>query len=360
MTINFVRKRTKILNNISGLPPNGPFGGPTQYIIPSMLTDAFDFALPVELVALRPVEPRDHARLLVVHPDGRLEHRFFHQLGDYLRQGDILSFNDSRVIHARLAGTRPPRQAGTMPVVIEVTLHRRDAPDRFAAFVKPAKRLAPGDRLEFLFRPSGGDRCARWRRSDLGVQPARRRAGSGDRTGGRDAPAALHRQAAAAGRPRPGWTIRPCSPAPTARWAAPTAGLHFHAPDAGKAPGPGRGACRAQPCMSARHLPAVTAKDTGGHVMPAEARHSGCRYCCGGSMRRGRAAAVSRRSAPPRCGPWEKRGRWYGRPCLRRGDAHLHHPRATASAPWTMLGDEFPPAALHPVHAGQALHGAWS
>ncbi len=112
-----------------------------------MQTRLFDFDLPPGLVALRPLEPRDSARLLVVHADGRLEHRHFRDLGDFLQENDALSFNDSRVIPARLDATRPSRGDGP-PVAIEITLHHRSGPDRYLAFVKPAKRLKSGDRLD--------------------------------------------------------------------------------------------------------------------------------------------------------------------------------------------------------------------
>lgn len=114
-----------------------------------MLTSLFDFQLPQELIALRPPEPRDSARLMVVHPDGCIEDRVFRDLGAYLATGDILSINDSRVIPARLKGVRPPRNQGAPEVAVEVTLHRRTAPDRFEAFARPARRLRPGDRLDF-------------------------------------------------------------------------------------------------------------------------------------------------------------------------------------------------------------------
>jgi len=114
-----------------------------------MLTSLFDFELPPALIALRPVEPRDSARLMVVHPEGRIEHGVFRDLEKHLRKGDILSFNDSRVIPARLAGLRPAREVGGAAVPVEVTLHKRNAPDRFQAFVKPAKRLRAGDTLTF-------------------------------------------------------------------------------------------------------------------------------------------------------------------------------------------------------------------
>jgi S-adenosylmethionine:tRNA ribosyltransferase-isomerase len=115
----------------------------------SMLTSQFDFELPPARLALRPVEPRDSARLMVVHPDGRIEHRFFHDLGQYLANRDILVINDSRVIAARLAGIRPPREPQGSAVPVEITLHKRVAEDRFLAFAKPARRLQPSDRLDF-------------------------------------------------------------------------------------------------------------------------------------------------------------------------------------------------------------------
>lgn len=114
-----------------------------------MLTKDFDFVLPPELIALRPVEPRDCARLMVIKPDGTIVHRTFKDLGDYLVSGDILSFNDSRVIAARLIGIRPPRQPGSPAVQVEVTLHRRTGPGGFLAFAKPARRLKRGDCLDF-------------------------------------------------------------------------------------------------------------------------------------------------------------------------------------------------------------------
>ncbi|HEY0281253.1 MAG TPA: S-adenosylmethionine:tRNA ribosyltransferase-isomerase, partial [Rhizomicrobium sp.] len=58
----------------------------------------FDFDLPEELIALRPARPRDAARLLVVHGDGRLEHALVGDLGRFLRAGDALVLNDTRVI----------------------------------------------------------------------------------------------------------------------------------------------------------------------------------------------------------------------------------------------------------------------
>ncbi len=105
----------------------------------------FDFDLPEELIALRPAEPRDSARLLVVHADGTLQHAQVRDLPDFLRQGDVLVINDTKVIQARLRGLRH-RQGGP-DAKIETLLHRRLAPDRFLAFARPARKLLPGDPL---------------------------------------------------------------------------------------------------------------------------------------------------------------------------------------------------------------------
>ncbi|MBN9557445.1 MAG: tRNA preQ1(34) S-adenosylmethionine ribosyltransferase-isomerase QueA [Alphaproteobacteria bacterium] len=106
----------------------------------------FDFDLPEGLIALRPARPRDSARLMVVHEDGRIDHAHVRDLPDYLARGDVLVANDTKVIAARLRGTRLAR-AGGMTAKIEVTLHKRVAPDRFWAFARPARRLIPGDHL---------------------------------------------------------------------------------------------------------------------------------------------------------------------------------------------------------------------
>jgi S-adenosylmethionine:tRNA ribosyltransferase-isomerase len=106
----------------------------------------FDFELPTALIALRPVEPRDRARLLVVEPGGRFEDRVFADLPGLLRAGDALVFNDTRVIPARLTGARLRDET---QVVVEATLHRRLGPSRWTAFMRPGKRLRVGDRIVF-------------------------------------------------------------------------------------------------------------------------------------------------------------------------------------------------------------------
>src|SRR5215471_7845168 len=106
----------------------------------------FDFELPEERIALRPACPRDSARMLVVWPGGRLEHRLVRDLPDYLTAGDALLVNDTKVIPARLRGQRL-REAG--PARIEILLHRRRAPDRYDVLARPARKLVPGDALVF-------------------------------------------------------------------------------------------------------------------------------------------------------------------------------------------------------------------
>ena len=73
-----------------------------------MHTSDFDYHLPEHLIAQTPVEPRDHSRLLVVDTaTEELSHRRFYEIGDFLRAGDLLALNNSRVIPARLKGRRP-------------------------------------------------------------------------------------------------------------------------------------------------------------------------------------------------------------------------------------------------------------
>ena len=115
-----------------------------------MKTADFDFDLPESHIALRPAEPRDSARLLVVRDDG-LEDRIIRDLPDFLQPGDALVFNDTRVIPARLSGVRERigAEGETLTVVVEATLHHRDAPDVWSAFMKPGKRIKAGDRIRF-------------------------------------------------------------------------------------------------------------------------------------------------------------------------------------------------------------------
>lgn len=113
-----------------------------------MRTDDFDFDLPQDVIALRPAEPRDSAKLLVVRPGEttELEDRIVSDLPSLLRKGDLLVVNDTKVIPARLMGTR---ERNGVSVEIEATLIKRLGPERWQALAKPAKRLHVGDRIRF-------------------------------------------------------------------------------------------------------------------------------------------------------------------------------------------------------------------
>ena len=109
-----------------------------------MLVTDFDYELPQELIAQHPMEPRDHSRLLVVDKHtGEIQHKHFYDLVDYLRPGDVLVFNDTRVIPARLHGTK---DTGAHVEVFLLT--RRDATD-WEVLVRPGKKLQVGARINF-------------------------------------------------------------------------------------------------------------------------------------------------------------------------------------------------------------------
>jgi S-adenosylmethionine:tRNA ribosyltransferase-isomerase len=108
--------------------------------------DLFDFDLPEDRIALRPAEPRDAARLLVVRQAKPFADRGVRDLPELLHPGDVLVFNDTKVIPAQLKGIR---QRGEAAANVDATLHMRTGPDRWLAFVRPAKRLAKGDRIRF-------------------------------------------------------------------------------------------------------------------------------------------------------------------------------------------------------------------
>lgn len=186
----------------------------------------FDYTLPEALIAQHPVVPRDASRLLVLHRDtGALEHRRFRDLPGYLRAGDLLVLNDTRVIPARLRG----RKAGTGGQA-EVLLLKTTGTDVWEAMVRPGRRLQPGAHLlfgdeeltaEILDVTPGGGRLLRLT--------------AGPRAGGRTVHDLLH---ALGELPLPPYITS--GPPPEGRGvyqtvyareegssAAPTAGLHF-------------------------------------------------------------------------------------------------------------------------------------
>ncbi len=110
-----------------------------------MRTSDFSYELPPELIAQTPIEPRDHSRLLVINrADGSLQHRRFFEIGEFLHPGDLLVFNDSRVIPARLRG----RKVGSNGKV-ELLLLRPMEPRLWQALARPGRRLQPGAKLRF-------------------------------------------------------------------------------------------------------------------------------------------------------------------------------------------------------------------
>ena len=106
-----------------------------------MRVDLFDFDLPPDRIALRPARPRDSARMLLVE-GGRLSDRTVLDLPEILRPGDVLVFNDTRVIPAQLEGRRGAARVGA-------TLHKREGLREWWAFVRNAKRIRDGDLIEF-------------------------------------------------------------------------------------------------------------------------------------------------------------------------------------------------------------------
>ena len=106
-----------------------------------MRVDLFDFDLPTDRIALRPARPRDSARMLLVE-GGRISDRGVLDLPDILRPGDVLIFNNTRVIPAQLEGKRGEARIGA-------TLHKREGPREWRAFVRNAKRVRDGDVIEF-------------------------------------------------------------------------------------------------------------------------------------------------------------------------------------------------------------------
>ena len=107
-----------------------------------MQVDIFDFELDRSLIADRPADPRDSSRLLDLSEEGKISDRRFYDLPDVLQPGDVLVFNDTKVIPARLYGARGEAR-------VEVTLYRPVDGIRWWSFVKNAKRLHPGDSIRF-------------------------------------------------------------------------------------------------------------------------------------------------------------------------------------------------------------------
>ena len=119
-----------------------------------MKVDLFDFHLPSEAIATEPMEPREHARLLHVGADGSLADHRIGDLPSLLRRGDLLIFNDTKVIPAQLEGLREREGTeGPLRTPIGATLHRRTGEASWLAFVRGARKLRPGDAVIFGDEP---------------------------------------------------------------------------------------------------------------------------------------------------------------------------------------------------------------
>jgi S-adenosylmethionine:tRNA ribosyltransferase-isomerase len=118
-----------------------------------MKTSDFDYYLPSELIAQTPVEPRDQSQLMVLNrSQGSIEHRRFFEIVDYLQSGDVLVFNDSRVIPARLRGKKVDTGGR-----VELLLLRQLDTDVWEALVKPGKRVNIGTKVEITGDSSAGN-----------------------------------------------------------------------------------------------------------------------------------------------------------------------------------------------------------
>ncbi|MEO0679909.1 MAG: tRNA preQ1(34) S-adenosylmethionine ribosyltransferase-isomerase QueA [Pseudomonadota bacterium] len=235
-----------------------------------MRVDKFDFHLPEELIALRPARPRRSARMLLARGDGR-EDRRVEDLPRLLRPGDMLVFNDTKVIPARLTGER--RRAGAAPgegvARIEATLIRRDAPDLWQALVRPAKRLRAGDVIAFdglsaeaAADPQGGRVPLRFDRSGADLDAAVAAAGVMPLppyiAGKRPADAADHDDYQTVFAEKPGAV------------AAPTASLHFDDVLVKALRDAGIRSARLTLHVGAGTFRPVTAETTDAHVMHSE------------------------------------------------------------------------------------------
>ena len=123
-----------------------------------MKIDEFDYNLPEHLIAQKPADRRDGSRLLVVHRSTEtIEHKHFYDILDYLKPGDCLVLNDSRVLPARLYGRKLQKQAGAKEpgAKVEFLLIKRKDGDQWETMVRPGRRLKPGDTV--CFSGAGSD-----------------------------------------------------------------------------------------------------------------------------------------------------------------------------------------------------------
>lgn len=183
----------------------------------------FSYDLPPELIAQTPIEPRDSSRLLVLHrDDGRIEHRHFRDIGEYLRKGDLLVANQSRVLPARLLGVKDG--SGGKAEILLLAIRNDLGADYWEALVRPGRRLRAGQHVlfgagvltaEILDRTASGGRIVHLVAREGSVADAIAHMGTVP------LPPYIHTPLADAERYQTIYARQPGSA------AAPTAGLHF-------------------------------------------------------------------------------------------------------------------------------------
>ncbi|MBO5287390.1 MAG: tRNA preQ1(34) S-adenosylmethionine ribosyltransferase-isomerase QueA [Clostridia bacterium] len=115
-------------------------------------TSDFFYDLPKELIAQTPIMPRDHSRLLVLKRDGEIEHKHFYDILDYLKEGDTLVINDSKVIPARIYGDKVRNEAegfASAPSKIETLLLKQRENDSWEVLLRPAKKVKIGGKINY-------------------------------------------------------------------------------------------------------------------------------------------------------------------------------------------------------------------
>ncbi|MEX0840346.1 MAG: tRNA preQ1(34) S-adenosylmethionine ribosyltransferase-isomerase QueA [Parvibaculum sp.] len=233
-----------------------------------MRVSDFDFELPEALIALRPARPRDAARMLVIGPDeNALADETVRDLPAHLRAGDILVFNDTKVIPARLFGMR---RRGEAEARIEVMLHLRSGDAEWRAFLRPAKKLSIGETIEFAGglvatvaeKGEGGEAGLRFSLSGAALDAAIAIAGEMPLP-----PYIARKRATDAADLTDYQTLHAAEPGAV---AAPTAGLHFTPALMAAIEARGVQCVRLTLHVGAGTFLPVTAEDTQAHKMHAE------------------------------------------------------------------------------------------
>ena len=323
-----------------------------------MRVDLFDFDLPEDRIALRPAEPREAARLLGGRPGRRYRSCADHRVADLpalLRAGDVLVFNNTRVLPAQLDGRRDGPGA-TRPR-IGVTLHKRLSALEWRAFARPARKLADGRPHRFRrgLRRRGA-RQGRGRRDRARLRDRRARRSRTASPTWPHAAAALYRLAPRRRQPRRAGLSDPLRRRAGRRRRADRRAAFHPGADAGAAARPAS-APSASPCMSGRapscrsrpRTPPITACMPNGARSPPTPPNGSTAARAGG----GRIVAVGTTSLRLLESAAAEDGRV--QPVQRR-HRDLHHPRLPLQGR-RPADHQFPFAAIHPIHAGLGLFG---